>query len=51
VTSKIKEQFVLGTDLARGKFMSMLLIAWQFKTAARARDDISEHVAAALGGG
>jgi hypothetical protein len=49
VTSKIREQFVLGKDLARGKFMAMLLITWQFKTAARARDDISGHVAAALG--
>lgn len=39
----------MGTDLARGKFMAMLLITWQFKTAARARNDISGHVAAALG--
>lgn len=51
VNLRNRERFVFGTDLACGRFVAMLMTAWQFKTAARARDEISEHVSTALGDG
>ncbi|KAF4471607.1 hypothetical protein FALBO_1475 [Fusarium albosuccineum] len=49
VNIRNKERFVFGTDLAHGRLMAMLMTVWQFKTASSARDEISDHVAAALG--
>ncbi|KAJ3543573.1 hypothetical protein NM208_g3509 [Fusarium decemcellulare] len=49
VNIRNKERFAFGTDLAHGRLMTMLMTAWQFKTASRARDEISDHVAMALG--
>lgn len=50
VNQKHKERFVLGINLAQGRFVMMLMTAWQFKARDETRDEISRHVSEGLGG-